>query len=159
MFRTLYSKLAAVLLACRRDRPAPPSVEAGAQAGEAPPNAASAVPPIPSALASSAATDDAATPPASGAASVADMPARLGPSRPSAIMQCKSSALARDAAIGLVDDRALGCPLAIGDRSQRPPWRGALDGTLTRERRAVAGVAKDDCCYAMSSSTGSHRPR
>ena len=147
----------ALVIACRRDRPAPPTADAGA-----PPIADlvdAAIELVPEPIASSAATAVDAAGAAATVASAADPPLPLGPSRPSAIVQCKSSALSRDAAVGLADDRGLDCPLAISDRTQRPPWRGALDAPLTKQRRAVAGVAKDDCCYAMAASTGVHRPR
>ncbi len=80
-----------------------------------------------------------------------------GPHRASGIMQCKSNAVAQDLALGVDEDRTLACPLAIGDRSQRPPWRGSLVVSLTKQRRAVAGVSKDDCCYAMDGSSGRSR--
>ena len=146
-----------LLIACRRDRPAPPSPDAGAPSIAELVDAAPVL--VPEPIASSAvATADAAAASAT-VASAGDPALVLGPSRPSAIVQCKSSALSRDAAAGLADDRRLDCPLAISDRTQRPPWRGALDGKLTKQRRAVAGVAKDDCCYAMAASTGTHRGR
>ena len=147
---------AALLIACRRERPAPPAADAGAPAIAALVDAAPEL--VPDPIASSPAVTDAAAAPVA-ATNAADLPLLLGPSRPSAIVQCKSSALSRDAAVGLADDRTLDCPLAISDRTQRPPWRGALDAPLTKQRRAVAGVAKDDCCYAMAASTGTHRGR
>ena len=151
---------AAALLACHRERPAPAGADAGAAvlAVDAAPDTVTAP------LASSAVVDAVASPAIAATGTLAasgppapDRPPFIPTSRPSAIVQCKSATLARDAALGASDDRALDCPLAIGDRSQRPAWRGALDGPLTKQRRAVAGVAKDDCCYAMSAGAGGHR--
>lgn len=147
------------MVACR-ERPAPPRSDA------APPAAVDA---RPEPLASVAEPAPPAPPPvavpveapveARVEAGSVTVPALLATAHPRAIMQCKSSAVARDLALGLEHDRALDCPLAIGDRSQRPPWRGSLNASLTKQRRAVAGVSRDDCCYAMAGGAAGHPSR